>query len=441
MPRPAMVSWFVLAAVAHGQTPQWRMLSAVNPNPFSGSEIAYDHLRDRAIVYGGMTGHLPVSALNEFDGDTWLYPTYGSSAIPPARAGHKLAFDGSRGETLLVGGGVLGPTFFTDTWVWNGSVWVERFPQNPPPPAYADFTLTYDDEREVVVLYSGQALHEWNGIDWLLRTPAQSPPVRRYHSAAYDSRQHRMLVHGGAVGSSFQLTDTWAWDGNVWQQLASSGPFTNYNTQMVFDRERGVGVLVGFGSCHEFDGVTWTAQSAPPSLGMVSWDRQRNRVVMVFGWNGQSTPAPGSTWVYEIPGLAVAQPYGIGCGNPALVAREDPNARPVVGGTLGVDIEQSPTGVAFMCFGWSNDLALGLALPQPMDSWGLPGCWLLQSDDAITLPCATTGATTARFTFALPNSPTFAGLPFFLQPWAPAPGLNPAGVAIGNAIAVTIGSF
>jgi len=98
-------------------------------------------------------------------------------------------------------------------------------------------------------------------------------------------------------------------------------------------------------------------------------------------------------------------------------------------------------GLAFMCFGWSNRQVLNLSLPRLMDVFGLPGCWLLQSDDAVTLPCAATGASSARFSLAIPNAQVFAGLRCFLQPWTPSPGLNPANAAVGNGIAVTVGSL
>ena len=118
----------------------------------------------------------------------------------------------------------------------------------------------------------------------------------------------------------------------------------------------------------------------------------------------------------------------------------DPASRPLLGSTLAVDVTGVPTGIAFMCFGWSNQQVLGLSLPFAMDAFGLGGCWLLQSDDAITLPCVTTGPGTARFSLAIPAHASFTGLRFFLQPWAPAPGANPGGGIVGDAVAVTIGA-
>jgi len=421
------------------QSPQWRALPTTNPFAHTASEMAYDHWRDHLVVFGGTSGFLAHDDTALFDGTAW---TLGATSGPPARTGHKLAFDEARGETLLVGGGIVGQ-LFRDTWVWDGARWTERLPQQRPPNAYADFSLTHDEARGVTVLYQGQELYEWDGSDWHERTPMSFPPPRRQHAATYDAGRQQVLIHGGvpsALGSP--LDDTWAWDGISWQLVSTGGPALR-QPQMVYDRERGVAVCAEpTGACYEFDGATWQPGVNASWVGRLAYDRQRGHIVNYSDMsNPPSAPVPGSTQILEVPGLAIAQPYGLGCGNPALAAIEDPTARPLIGGTLGIDIENAPTGIAFMSLGWSSDSVIGLQLPYPMAVWGLPGCWLLQSDDEIALPCTTTGATSARFTIAVPPLPQLSGLNAFFQPWAPAPGLNGAGAAVGNGVAVTIGAF
>ena len=175
LPTFAFVAGFAMA-----QTPQWRPVWPANPSPVSGSEIAYDHLRDRLLVFGGAVNHVPSALCITFDGTSWT----GGGSGPPARLFHKLAFDARRGEILLVGGDAgFGSSIFTDTWVWSGG-WVQRFPQTPPPAVTHGFSLTYDEDREVVVLYQGQSLYEWDGVNWLRRTPPGFPTWRTYHAAA-----------------------------------------------------------------------------------------------------------------------------------------------------------------------------------------------------------------------------------------------------------------
>src|SRR5205814_363598 len=86
--------------------------------------------------------------------------------------------------------------------------------------------LAYDSVRHVAVLFGGMVFPrqlgdysndtwEWNGTDWTQRTPAVSPPPRRFHATAWDSARARLVVFGGA-GETNVLADTWEWDGSQW---------------------------------------------------------------------------------------------------------------------------------------------------------------------------------------------------------------------------------
>jgi hypothetical protein len=425
------------------QDPAWRTLGPPIV-PTGPGALVYDDLRDRTIFFGGGQGYVPFDHLLELDGDIWT-PVPRTSPWPPARFWPAMAYDSRRGEVVMQGGAVIGPTFFPETWRWNGAAWSLATTTTAPPPMVAH-AMSYDEGRDRIVLFGGTTW-EWDGSDWSQCTPALSPPPRGSHAMAYDARRARTVLFGGSQ-STTNLSDTWEWDGATWQQVATTGvqPVA-IQPAMAFDRERGRCVLVGqqvggASSAHEFDGTVWTpvAPLATPGTGHLTYDRQRGRAV--FFATAQTGPSAGRTWAYDTAGLAVAQPYGVACGSPALRAREDANARPVLGATFGVDVLDIPSGLAFMCFGWSNRQVLGLDLPASMAPFGLPGCWILQSDDAITLPCAPTGATTARFSMAIPSDSSFTGLRFFLQPWAPAPGMfPPIDAVVGNGVAVTLGAF
>lgn len=430
------------------QTPAWRAASAPQPYTVGPGAMAYDDLRDRTVFFGGGSGYVPFAGVMELDGETWVprVPASASAAWPPPRFDPALAYDSRRGEVLMHGGNTLGPVWYTDTWRWNGSIWSQATPSTTPPAMWGH-AMAYDELRDRIVLY-GFETWEWDGSDWSRRTPAQEPPARSFPALAFDARRGRTLLFGGVQGGINWLADTWEWDGTSWLQVATSGlQPTAIEPVMAFDRERGRALLVGIVQggatvAYQFDGTAWTPTTAPvaPSKPMMVYDRQRGRVVLLT--RNAAQPQWSATWIHETAGLALAQPYGVACGSPALRAVEDPAARPVLGGTLGVDVTDVPAGLAFMCLGWSNRIALQFALPLPMAGFGLPGCWLLQSDDAITLPCLTTGATTARFSMAIPSHPTFVGLRFFVQPWAPAPGVfSPIDAVVGNAVAATIGSF
>lgn len=427
------------------QSPTWRPVgSPLSWQPGIGAMV-YDDLHDRTVFFGGGQGYQPFAVLMELDGETWSTATVGSP-WPTPRFWPALAYDSRRGEVVLHGGHAVGPAWFTDTWRWNGSGWSRATPAHVPP-AMLGHGMAYDEARDRIVLF-GTETWEWDGADWLQQAPAQSPPARSYLALAFDARRARTVLFGGTAGVS-NLSDTWEWDGNSWLQTATSGlQPTAIMPTMAFDRERGrmllVGSLSGSGTAaYEFDGVTWAQVAMPSGVPMYSrlaYDRQRGRAIL-FAPQGLGPGSP-ATWAYATDGRAVAQPYGVACGSPELRIREDGTARPVIGGELGVDVLGVPAGIAFMCFGWSNRQVLGLTLPMPMTIFGLPECWLLQSDDAITLPCVPTGASTARFSLAIPNDASFVGARFFVQPWAPAPGMfPPVDAVVGNGLAATIGSF
>lgn len=444
---PALVVIACVAATVAGlraQTPQWRAVGSPIAAPGPGA-MAYDDLRDRTVFFGGGSGYSPFSFLFELDGDAWT-AVMPRAPWPTPRFWPAAVYDSRRGEVVMYGGADLGPTYFTDTWRWNGTTWTQAFPAQSPP-AMVGHAMSYDEGRDRIVLF-GTSTWEWDGTNWLPRHSSASPSPRTSPAMTYDARRARTVLFGG-YQSTTSYFDTWEWDGTDWTLVATTGVQpTVFTPNLAFDRERDRSLLIGQQTggtwgAFEFDGSSWSVAATPPGVaagGSLVYDRQRGRLVYLA--TDRPVPNTGVTWVYDTPGLAVAQPYGVACGAPALRARTDPTARPVLGGTLGVDILDVPAGAAFLCFGWSNRQVLNLQLPASMEGFGLPGCWILQSDDAITLPCVPTGPTTARFSMAIPAQASFTGLRFFLQPWAPAPGaFPPVDAVVGNGVAVTIGAF
>jgi pyruvate/2-oxoacid:ferredoxin oxidoreductase beta subunit len=61
------------------------------------------------------------------------------------RGGHAMAYDAARGQVVLFGG--LGSSGrLNDTWVWDGTNWVQKFPGNAPPARYGH-AMAYDAAR------------------------------------------------------------------------------------------------------------------------------------------------------------------------------------------------------------------------------------------------------------------------------------------------------
>jgi hypothetical protein len=88
-----------------------------------------------------------------------------------------------------------------DTWVWDGTNWVQKFPANSPPGAIGH-AMAYDAARGQVVLFGGwdgSGLNDtwvWDGSNWVQKFPA-NPPGRYWHAMAYDAARGQVVLFGG----------------------------------------------------------------------------------------------------------------------------------------------------------------------------------------------------------------------------------------------------
>src|SRR5712691_12531974 len=104
------------------------------------------------------------------------------AANPSARAGVRMVFDESTGLTVLFGGetltdaGTVQTYHPSETWVWTGDRWMQRYPAN-------------------------------------------SPPGRSSHVMVYDSNRARILIFGGRTGTTTYTSDTWVYDDRDWTQI------------------------------------------------------------------------------------------------------------------------------------------------------------------------------------------------------------------------------
>ena len=62
------------------------------------------------------------------DGENWTQRVTGVAPGPRANAG--MAYDFQRGRVVLFGGG--GATIDAETWEWDGTQWLQRFPTTAP---------------------------------------------------------------------------------------------------------------------------------------------------------------------------------------------------------------------------------------------------------------------------------------------------------------------
>jgi hypothetical protein len=163
-----------------------------------------------------------------------------------------------------------------DTWEWDGANWIQRTPATSPPARY-HHAMAYDATRQRVVLFGGFVggipladTWEWDGNTWIQRQPATSPPARGYHVMAYDAARKRVVLFGGKSFSS-SLNDTWEWHGTTWTQATPGmSPSSRVDHAMAYDAGRRRMVLFGgtnssysLNDTWEYSGTVLNASGTP----------------------------------------------------------------------------------------------------------------------------------------------------------------------------------
>jgi len=170
--------------------------------------MVYDAAHNRTILFGGR------NAANQALGDTWLWGSGGwinvtaTAQGPSARYGHAMTYDAVRGVVVLVGGRT-NSTIFNDVWEWDGvqERWHQVIPTGAIPPARSFAALSaFDSPTGGVVLFGGTTdgtslLNDswiWNGSQWiqaLASGPAPTP--RQMTGLVYAPTSRRVMLYGG----------------------------------------------------------------------------------------------------------------------------------------------------------------------------------------------------------------------------------------------------
>ncbi|MBL8951720.1 MAG: hypothetical protein JNK82_13140 [Myxococcaceae bacterium] len=283
------------------------------PPPRAGVAAAYDAEHQRVVVFGG-GDVLPRGDTWELFGTRWVERI--PVASPSARSHHAMVYDAARKRVVLFGGDSGGAGgIHGDTWEWDGTNWLQRFPAVSPP-ARKYHTMAYDSARRRVVLFGGYSgttvlsdTWEFNGLTWVQRTTATAPRSRMIPAMAYDETRQRVVLHGGYDPATPTIATTWEWDGTTWERRAPATelPYRYSVSSMAYDAARKRIVLFGADlstavtvfHIWEYDGATWAqvlepVPSAPPRyFAGVTYDAARQQVV-VFG--GSWGPQLGDTW-------------------------------------------------------------------------------------------------------------------------------------------------
>lgn len=208
---------------------------------------------------------------------------------PAPRKNAATAVNYTTGHIVLFGGtGASGD--LNDTWLWNGTDWVQpSLATSPPPMAWARMVYDSFNRRNVLVGYSsglsnpGPQTWFWDGVTWTQST-ASNPNISRGFSLAYDESSHDAIVFGGEQSSSSSQRpsdDTWAFNGSTWDWLGGSFPPSP------------AGPVPAASASSTF--------ASPParSYAAMTWDRVRQKVVLFSGYNDTLSPTSlTDTWVW-----------------------------------------------------------------------------------------------------------------------------------------------
>lgn len=184
----------------NGSTWTQRTLSP-RPSPRHSFGLAYDSGRSVVVLFGGSTG----------SSETWEYNGAGwSQRYPPSDPGAttecEMCYDAARSKILMLRGDTC------ETWVYDGANWTRLAPATTPLLWPASWKMAYDGNRARVVAVAQynniggsnspySETWEWDGVDWLQRSPANSPVRRSYFGCAYDTIREETVIFGGMIGA------------------------------------------------------------------------------------------------------------------------------------------------------------------------------------------------------------------------------------------------
>lgn len=179
--------------------------------------------------------------------------------------------------------------------------------------------FVYMPALQEAVLFGGRGANADLGDTWTWRsgcwtpvTPQTSPPTRVASAAVYDAATGVALMYDGAgqmggAGPIVLTTDTWAWDGVNWKQVATSGP----NVAGVAGTDPVTGHVLLFGLARNggapetwrWDGAKWQQLSpahTPPGLSAptLAVDPVNNRLLL-FGGQVYGQGGKNDTWTWS----------------------------------------------------------------------------------------------------------------------------------------------
>ena len=249
-------------------------------------------MRVKKSICGTIGKYLLVLCLlftNQLDAFAWKELNNGAASSPSPRTLSSMAFDPAvfpNGQMVLFGGLTINgtqPVPLNDTWVWNGTAWIQ-LSSSTSPPARFGASMAFDQTNHILLLFGGsdgnQVLNDiwvWNGSNSVQFFPAQMPSSRAFSSMTFDASIMQLVLFGGAgnlVGEFFG--DTWLWTksqpiGSTWLPVTTTSitnPAPRSGASMAFDEITQKPLLFGGAAGLQTFNDTWTLGQLPLILSL-----------------------------------------------------------------------------------------------------------------------------------------------------------------------------
>jgi hypothetical protein len=126
-----------------------------------------------------------------------------------------MVYDPARHRIVLFGGKNAASRLVNDLWAFDlaKSVWQEIPIEGEKPPIIENLSAIHDPIGHRMIVYGDRNLWSLDlKTDSWRNMSAKDAPRRESHSAIYDERGKRMVVFGGSDGGRQDLYDVWAFD-------------------------------------------------------------------------------------------------------------------------------------------------------------------------------------------------------------------------------------
>ena len=232
-------------------------------------------------------------------------PTYGT---PSPRVWNTMVYNTASKRMIVFGGGGSGGYgILNDVWVLTNAdgtggapAWTKLNPSGAAPGAREAHVAVYDQANNIMIIHGGYntpgncggvvsdvwVLSNADGTGgtptWTQLSPSGAAPGRRFHGAAYDAVNNRLIITGGqSSGCGSPGNDTWVLTNAnglggtpVWTQLAPTTPssFPSGVSGGNTEYDAATNTLILFQTNSSGSASTWLLSSANGLGGLPAWN-------------------------------------------------------------------------------------------------------------------------------------------------------------------------